>query len=81
MASNGVRRLVGITGVGAGDSRGHGGLVYDTFLRPIVLRQVYADKDRQEAVVRASGLDWVVVRPALLTERPPHSGATARSPT
>jgi uncharacterized protein YbjT (DUF2867 family) len=29
----------------------------------VLLRNVYRDKDRQEAVVRASGLDWVLVRP------------------
>lgn len=70
MTARGVRRLVCITGIGAGDSRGHGGAFYDWFLRPVVLRQVYADKDRQEAVVRSSGLDWVIVRPALLTDGP-----------
>lgn len=70
MKQAGMRRLVCITGVGAGDSRGHGGLLYDWVLRPVVLRQVYADKDRQEEVVRASGLDWVLVRPGLLTDGP-----------
>lgn len=70
MTTKGVRRLVCITGVGAGDSRGHGGFVYDWFIRPTVLHQVYEDKDRQEAVVRSSGLDWVIVRPAMLTNGP-----------
>lgn len=37
---------------------------------PLLLRKVYADKDRQEAIVRASGLDWVLVRPAVLNDRP-----------
>ena len=66
----GVRRLVCITGVGAGDSRGHGGFVYDTLIRPTILRQVYRDKDRQEQVVRDSGLDWTIVRPAQLKDGP-----------
>ena len=70
MKAKGVRRLICITGVGAGDSRGHGGFVYDWLIRPTILRQVYADKERQEAVVRASGLDWVIVRPAMLTNNP-----------
>ena len=73
MTAHDVRRLICITGVGAGDSRGHGGFVYDWLVRPTLLRQVYADKDRQEAVVRASGLDWVVVRPVMLSNGP-HTG-------
>jgi uncharacterized protein YbjT (DUF2867 family) len=31
---------------------------------------VYEDKDRQEALARASGLDWVLVRPTVLNDRP-----------
>jgi uncharacterized protein YbjT (DUF2867 family) len=37
---------------------------------PLLLRHVYADKDRQEALVRESGLDWVLVRPAVLNDKP-----------
>lgn len=66
-----VARLVCITGMGAGDSAGHGGFVFDRLILPLLLRKVYEDKDRQEAIVRASGLDWVLVRPAVLTDRPP----------
>lgn len=65
-----VRRLVCITGVGAGDSRGHGGFLYDRLLLPLLLRTIYDDKDRQEAVIRASGLEWVIVRPVVLTNGP-----------
>ena len=70
MTAKSVRRLVCITGIGAGDSRGHGGLFYDLVLRPIVLGTVYADKDRQEQIIRASSLDWVIVRPSLLQDGP-----------
>lgn len=65
-----VRRLVCITGLGAGDSRGHGGFLFDRLLFPLLLRNVYDDKDRQEDLVRASGLDWVLVRPVVLTDEP-----------
>lgn len=71
MGAAGVHRLVCVTGMGAGDSRGHGGFVYDRLMLPLLLRQVYADKDRQEDVVRASDSDWVIVRPAFLTDGPP----------
>jgi putative NADH-flavin reductase len=70
MEKQGVRRLVCITGLGAGDSRGHGGFVFDRLILPLLLRNVYADKDRQEAIVRRSALDWTLVRPMVLTNKP-----------
>ncbi|MEO8021617.1 SDR family oxidoreductase [Polaromonas sp.] len=71
MKDAGVSRLVCITGMGAGDSAGHGGFVFDRLILPALLRKVYADKDRQEAIVRSSGLDWVLVRPSVLNDKPP----------
>ena len=70
MKAEQVSRLVCITGMGAGDSVGHGGFVFDKLIFPLLLRKVYADKDRQEAIVRDSGLDWVLVRPAVLNDKP-----------
>jgi putative NADH-flavin reductase len=64
----GVRRLVAITGVGAGETRGHGGFLYDNLIFPLFTRSIYADKDRQEALIEASGLDWTIVRPAPFSE-------------
>src|SRR5690606_29214509 len=43
--------LIAVTGIGAGDSRGHGGFFYDRIMLPIFLRRMYADKDRQEAIL------------------------------
>ncbi|MES2612061.1 MAG: SDR family oxidoreductase [Pseudomonadota bacterium] len=77
MQAAGVTRLVCITGMGAGDSAGHGGFAFDHLIRPLLLRRVYADKDRQEAIVRASGLDWVLVRPAVLNDRAPRHSVRA----
>lgn len=68
MNEEGVRRLICISGIGAGDSEGHGGFLYDNFLQPVLLRGVYEDKDRQEALIAASGLDWIIVRPAMLSD-------------
>ena len=65
-----VKRLIAVTGLGAGDSRGHGGLLYDAVVFPLFLKRVYDDKDVQEWIVRSSGLDWTIVRPGLLTNRP-----------
>lgn len=70
MRKTGVRRLIVITGIGAGDSRGHGGFFYDNLLQPILLKRIYADKDVQEMQVRKSGLDWTIVRPGVLNNNP-----------
>jgi hypothetical protein len=70
MKAEHVSRLVCITGIGAGDSAGHGGLLFDNLIFPLLLRKVYADKNRQEAIIRDSGLDWVLVRPSILNNKP-----------
>lgn len=64
-----VSRLVCITGIGAGDSRGHGGFVYDRIVQPLLLREVYEDKTRQEEVIKRSDSSWTIIRPAQLTNK------------
>ncbi|WP_442678571.1 NAD(P)-dependent oxidoreductase [Sphingomonas sp. ASY06-1R] len=92
MQAEQVSRLICITGLGAGDSAGHGGFLFDRLIMPLLLRNVYADKNRQEAIVRESGLDWTLVRPTVLNDKPErgairaltdlseyHGGAIARA--
>jgi len=66
MRDSGVQRLLAVTGFGAGDSRNS--------LSPcqrapfeLLLGRAYADKDRQERLIRSSALDWTIVRPAILS--------------
>ncbi|MCA3280877.1 MAG: NAD(P)H-binding protein [Roseomonas sp.] len=70
MHTSGVRRLIAITGIGAGDTKGHGGFVYDRLIYPLFTKNLYADKDRQEALIRASRFDWTMLRPAPFKTRP-----------
>ncbi len=70
MRRQNVSRLLVITGMGAGDSAGHGGFVFDRVFKPLMLRKVYQDKDRQEAIIRESGLAWTIVRPSVLNDKP-----------
>jgi uncharacterized protein YbjT (DUF2867 family) len=70
MEQQNIRRLVCITGLGAGDSRGHGGFFFDRLFLPLMLRKVYEDKNRQEDAIRASTLDWTIVRPTVLNDKP-----------
>ena len=67
MTNHEVSRLIAVTGIGAGDSHGLGGLLYAKLLQPLILGPIYQDKDREEAIIRASGLRWSIVRPGFLT--------------
>jgi uncharacterized protein YbjT (DUF2867 family) len=40
-------------------------------LRPLIFRHILAEHRRVEEIVRASVLDWTIVRPSALTNRPP----------
>jgi len=70
MKKTGVKRLMCVTGIGAGDSKGHGGFLYDRIFYPLLLGPIYADKDRQESLIKASDVDWTIVRPGFLTNGP-----------
>lgn len=70
MAVSGPRRLIAVTGAGAGNSRGCIGFLYDSVMFPILLQRVYNDKDIAEHSIQKSGLEWTIVRPGGLTNRP-----------
>jgi uncharacterized protein YbjT (DUF2867 family) len=65
-----VRRLVVLSAYGAGDTYAPAPFFMRRILIPFLLKVPYADHDRQEQLVRESGLDWVVARPTRLTDGP-----------
>lgn len=67
MKKFGVRRLITVTALGVGDSRDQVPFVFKILMNT-VLRKAYADKETQEQAIRASGLEWVIVRPGGLTD-------------
>ena len=69
MTSAGVKRLIVLSAFGAGETRRAAGFVLKVFMM-LLLKAPYADHDRQEALVRESGLDWVIARPTRLTDGP-----------
>lgn len=69
MTAVGVRRIVAVTGVGTGETRGHGGWLYNRIIYPFFTRHRYLDKERQELLLEASALDWTIVRPAPFADR------------
>lgn len=68
MEAHGVRRLICETSLGIGDSAGRMGLYYTLFVIPLILPFYFWDKTRQERVIAGSKVDWVIVRPAALTD-------------
>jgi putative NADH-flavin reductase len=44
--------------------------VYDRLFRGLMIKRMYDDKDRQEALIEASDADWTIVRPGFLTNGP-----------
>ena len=70
MKAEGVRRLLVISALGVGDSAGQASFIYGKLLMPTMLRGAVKDKGHMEEEVDASGLDFVIARPALLSDEP-----------
>lgn len=70
MKSCGVPRLVCESSLGIGNSVGQLGLLYTFFVVPVILPFIFYDKVRQEKLIEESETDWVIVRPAVLTNAP-----------
>lgn len=68
MVANQVRRLVLVSSDGVGDSRQQLPIGLRVGL-PFV-RKFMTEKAAQERIVRASGLDWTLIRPGQLTDGP-----------
>ncbi|MEO0773025.1 MAG: NAD(P)-binding oxidoreductase [Pseudomonadota bacterium] len=66
MEDIGPKRLVVVTGFGAGRSRSAMSKL-ESIGHKAFLGRPYADKDRQEEMILASGLDWTIARPVILT--------------
>lgn len=63
MSEKKVKRLIVESAYGAGEPRGG---VYATVLRLLIKSRI-VDKERMEALLENSNLDWTVVRPSILT--------------
>lgn len=62
-----VPRLVCETSLGLGGSVGRLGLYFTIFVIPLILPFYFWDKTRQEQLITASNVEWVIVRPGVLT--------------
>jgi uncharacterized protein YbjT (DUF2867 family) len=66
-----VKRLVCQTTLGAGDSWSNLNFFWKRIMFGVLLRPVFEDHERQERLVKASNLDWTIVRPSAFTNATP----------
>jgi putative NADH-flavin reductase len=66
MEAQGLKRLICVTGFGAGDSRASISCLQRVPFQ-LFFGRAYDDKSVQERLIRESSLDWTIVRPGVLT--------------
>lgn len=67
MDEAGIKRLLTVTGFGAGDSKDKLSTP-ERMTQKAFLGRAYADKDVQEQLIRDSDLDWTIARPGILSD-------------
>ena len=67
MEAAGVRRLLAVTGFGAGDSEAKLSSLEKIPFK-LILGRAYADKAIQEELIKGSSLDWTIARPGILND-------------
>lgn len=68
--------LIVVSAFGIGETRPKLPFLFKLFYR-LFLREQMADKERQEAVLRASSARWVIIQPVALTDKQPTGQWTA----
>lgn len=63
-----VKRLLFVSSLGVGETKGQGGLIFNYVLHPLLLKSAFADKEKAEELIRQSKVDWTIVRPGRLTD-------------
>lgn len=72
MEKHGIRRFICQTSLGYGDSKAvldRTPFIFKYIIVPFLLKKGFADHALQEEYVKKSRLDWVIVRPANLTDK------------
>ena len=68
MNTNGIKRLICQSTLGAGDSKENLNFFWKNIMFGWFLKQVLLDHELQEEYVKNSGLNWTIVRPAAFTD-------------
>jgi hypothetical protein len=80
MHASDIKRLICVTAIGTGDSAGQCTPAARILLRN-GLRWLFKEKDRQEQIIKASGNDWTLIRPAALTNGRIRGAQISEAPT
>ncbi|MEM8538615.1 MAG: NAD(P)H-binding protein [Pseudomonadota bacterium] len=67
MEQRGPKRLIAVTGLGAGNARDHLGPLFSIGFQ-FSLKRIYDDKDIQEQIIKRSSLAWTIARPGILRD-------------
>lgn len=70
MQMHGVTRLICQSTLGTFETRANLNFFWKHVMFGALLRPVYRDHELQETLVRASGLDWTIVRPSAFADGP-----------
>ena len=73
MKNNGVKRFICMSSIGVGDSKSQQeqlGWLYNRIVLRFMLKNMFRDKEAQEQHIMYSGLDWTIIRPAILANGP-----------
>ena len=70
MEKAGVRRLISMSGLGAGDSLDAQPFFVRKVIAPLLLKHLIADSNGLERAIQASTLEWTLVRPGELKDGP-----------
>jgi putative NADH-flavin reductase len=69
MEEKGVSRLIFLSAFGVGESFAQANFIQKLIFR-LPLKNIYADKEKGEKIIRNSKLNWTLVYPVLLTDKP-----------
>ncbi len=71
MFRNGAKRLIAISVLGVGDSKDEGTWFYEHVMVPTFLHGASRDKEHMEDNIERSGLEYIIVRPPILSDSDP----------
>jgi uncharacterized protein YbjT (DUF2867 family) len=69
MQMHGIKRVIVVSSFGVGDTKEQASFMNKLFFQ-MFLREHMADKEKQEVLVKSSGLDWTLVQPVALVDQP-----------
>lgn len=80
MEKQGVKRMITMSNIGAGNSRAFQPWIFNAILLPYFLKWlkvIIEDKNRMEPMIMQSNLDWVIVRLPNIVDKPKKGKVTA----